>query len=89
VPLRIYITVQLGGLGSGEVDFAIGILDNLISGIVKSLVCPEHYVCVVRSDHPKFRKGMSLEAFLQGKHAIADSTGMAHAIIDQVLARIR
>ena len=30
---------------------------------------------------------MSLEAFLETKHAIADSTGMAHAIIDHVLAR--
>ena len=30
---------------------------------------------------------MSLEGFLEAKHAIADSTGMAHAIIDQVLAR--
>ncbi len=75
------------GLGSGEVDFAIGIFDNLTSGIMRSFVCPEHYVCVVRSDHPKFSKGMSLEAFRQAKHAIADATGMAHAVIDQILAR--
>jgi DNA-binding transcriptional LysR family regulator len=74
------------GLGSGEVDFAIGIFDNLTSGIMTSFVCPEHYVCVMRSGHPTFRKGMTLEAFLKAKHAIADATGMAHAIIDDTLA---
>jgi DNA-binding transcriptional LysR family regulator len=74
-------------LGTGEVDFAVGFFDNLTSGILRSYVFPEHYVCVVRASHPKFRRGMSLEAFLEAKHAIADSTGMAHAVIDQTLAR--
>lgn len=74
-------------LSSGDVDFAIGIFDNLASGFLQSFVLPEHYVCVVRTGHPKFRRGMNLDAFKQAKHAIADSTGMAHAIIDQVLAR--
>jgi DNA-binding transcriptional LysR family regulator len=32
---------------------------------------------------------MSREAFVEAKHAIADSTGMAHTIIDQALARHR
>jgi DNA-binding transcriptional LysR family regulator len=77
------------GLGSGDVDFAIGIFDNLTSGIMQSFLCPEHYVCIVRAGHPKFRRGMSLEAFLEVKHAIADSTGQAHGVIDWVLARHR
>jgi DNA-binding transcriptional LysR family regulator len=76
-------------LSSGEVDLAVGFFDNLISGFLQSSVFPEHYVCIVRAAHPKFRTGMSLDAFLGAKHAIADSTGMAHAIIDRVLARHR
>jgi DNA-binding transcriptional LysR family regulator len=76
-------------LSSGEVDFAIGFFDNLASGFLQSFVLPDHFVCIVRAAHPRFRTGMSLEAFLESKHVIADSTGMAHAIIDQVLARHR
>jgi len=77
-------------LSSGEVDFAIGFHDNLKSGFLRSSVLPEHYVCIVRAGHPRFRTGMSLEAFVEPKHAVADSTGTAHAIIiEQVLARHR
>jgi DNA-binding transcriptional LysR family regulator len=74
-------------MASGEVDCAVGIFDNLVSGFKRSLVLQEHYVCIVRTAHPKFRRGMNLEAFLESKHAVADSTGMAHTMIDRVLAR--
>lgn len=77
------------GLSSGEADVAIGIFDNLTSGFMQSFVCPEHYVCIARKSHPQFHQGISLDTFLDARHAIADSTGMAHAIIDQVLARHR
>src|SRR3954471_416801 len=50
--LNIPLDNPAQGLGSGEVDFAIGIFNNLTAGIMKSFVCPEHYVCVVRSAHP-------------------------------------
>jgi len=76
-------------LSSGEVDFAVGFFDNLTTGFLRSFLFREHYVCVVRRGHPKFRKGMSLDSFLAADHAIADSTGMAHSKIDQVLARHR
>lgn len=77
-------------LSSGEVDFAIGFHDNLKSGFLWSSVLPEHYVCVVRAAHPRFGTGMSLQAFVKAKHAIADSTGTAHAIIiEQALVRHR
>jgi DNA-binding transcriptional LysR family regulator len=75
------------GLSSGEVDFAMGFFDNLTSGFLQSFLKPEHFVCIVRAGHPRFRTGMSLEAFVEAKHATADATGMGHAIIDQVLAR--
>ncbi len=73
-------------LASGEVDCAVGIFDNLTSGFKRSLGLPERYVCIVRTGHPKFRRGMTLEAFLEVKQAVADSTGMAHTMIDRLLA---
>jgi DNA-binding transcriptional LysR family regulator len=76
-------------LSSGEVDFAVGFFDNLTTGFFQSLVFHERYVCIVRAGHPKFRTGMTLEAFRSVEHAVADATGMAHAIIDRFLMRHR
>jgi DNA-binding transcriptional LysR family regulator len=76
-------------LSSGEVDFAVGFFDNLTTGFFQNLVFHERYVCIVRANHPKFRAGMTLEAFKHAEHAVADATGMAHAVIDLFLARHR
>jgi DNA-binding transcriptional LysR family regulator len=76
------------GLSSGEVDFAMGFFDNLTSGFLQSFLNPEHFVCIVRAGHPRFRAGMSLEAFVEAKQAIADATGMAHAGTPDVLPNV-
>lgn len=76
-------------LSSGEVDFAVGFFDNLTAGFVQSLVLHERYVCIVRSGHRLFRGGMTIDAFKQTEHAVADATGMAHAVLDRFLARHR
>jgi DNA-binding transcriptional LysR family regulator len=74
-------------LASGEVDIAFGPFDNLITGFRQSLVIRERYVCIMRTNHPKFRGGMTLEAFKSSDQAIADATGLAHAAIDRFLSR--
>jgi DNA-binding transcriptional LysR family regulator len=74
-------------LASGEVDLAVGFFTNLASGFRQSLVFRERYVCVVRTDHPRFRTGMSTEAFLASPRALADASGMAHTIVEQTLTR--
>jgi DNA-binding transcriptional LysR family regulator len=73
-------------LSSGAVDLAAGFFDNLTTGFLQSLVFQERYVCIMRARHPKFRSGMTLEAFKNADHAVADATGMAHAVIDRLLA---
>jgi len=74
-------------LSSGDVDVAVGYFDNLTSGFRQAFLFRDRYVCIVRERHPKFAKGMTLEAFQNAEHAAAHSTGMAHANIDQLLAR--
>ena len=76
-------------LSSGEVDFAVGFFDNLTTGILQNLVFRERYVCIMSGTHPRFRTGMTLEAFTSAEHAVADATGMAHAVIDHFLAKHR
>src|SRR5262249_28101173 len=56
--LPIPLTNPGAALSSGEVDIAVGIFDNLTTGFHQSFVLRERYVCVVRKNHPNFRKGM-------------------------------
>jgi DNA-binding transcriptional LysR family regulator len=76
-------------MSSGDVDLAVGLFTNLTTGFLQTLLFRERYVCIVRANHPNFRNGMTLETFNSAQHALADATGMAHAFIDQVLARHR
>jgi hypothetical protein len=53
-------------LAWGEVDIAFGPFDNLIAGVRLPLMVRERYACIVRTNHPKFPGGMTLEAFKCG-----------------------
>ena len=72
-------------LASGEVDLAVGFFTNLTTGFRQSMLFRERYVCVVRADHPDFRAGMTAEAFAAAPRALADASGMAHAVIEAEL----
>jgi DNA-binding transcriptional LysR family regulator len=76
-------------LASGAVDFAAGFFDNLTTGFLQRLIFHERYICIVRTGNPRFRVGMTVDAFKKAEHAVADATGMAHAVIDRFLARHR
>lgn len=74
-------------LASGEVDLAVGFFSNLAAGFRQSLLFRERYVCVVRDDHPNFRSGMTAEGFAKSPRAIADASGMAHAVVEEELRK--
>jgi DNA-binding transcriptional LysR family regulator len=74
-------------LASGEVDLAVGFFSNLTTGFRQSTLFRERYVCVVRADHPNFRDGMSAEGFARSPRALADASGMAHAVVEAELKR--
>jgi DNA-binding transcriptional LysR family regulator len=74
-------------LETGEVDLAVGHFTTLVAGFHQKKLFRERYVCVVRSGHPNFRDGMTLDAFQASDHAIADSSGMAHQLLDRALDR--
>ena len=74
-------------LASGEVDLAVGFFSNLAAGFRQSLLFRERYVCVVRADHPNFRTGMTAEGFAKSPRALADASGMAHAVVEEELRK--
>jgi len=76
-------------LESGQVDMAIGHISTMTTGFHQRLLFHERYVCVASLDNRLFARGMSVEAFARSPHAVADSSGMAHWVIDQTLSRHR
>lgn len=74
-------------LESGEVDLAVGAFSRLIAGCRQKRLYREHYVCVVRKDHPRFEKGMTAEAFCSVPHALVDPRGYVHERLDRWLAQ--
>ena len=80
-------TTRAQQLASGEVDLAVGFFSNLAAGFRQSLLFRERYVCVVRDDHPNFRSGMTAEGFAKSPRALADASGMAHAVVEEELRK--
>ena len=74
-------------LESGEVDLAVGAFSRLIAGCRQKRLYREHYVCVVRQDHPRFAQGMSSEAFCSVPQALVDPRGYVHERLDRWLAQ--
>jgi DNA-binding transcriptional LysR family regulator len=74
-------------LSSGEVDLAVGYFTTLVSGFRHTFLFRESYSCVVRADHPDFTAGMNLDVFRAAPRAMADATGMSHAVMEHQLAR--
>jgi DNA-binding transcriptional LysR family regulator len=88
--LQIPLHDRGAALSSGEVDFAVGLFDNLTAGFLQTRVVRERSVCIVRRNHPLFRDGMSVDAFKAVEHAVADAPGMTHAVLEnRFLARQR
>ena len=72
-------------LASGEVDLAVGHITTMTTGFHQRRLFSERYVCLTSLDCPLYENGITLEAYKQARHAIADSSGMAHWMIDQQL----
>jgi DNA-binding transcriptional LysR family regulator len=74
-------------LEAGEADIAVGAFSKLIAGCRQKRLYREHYVCVVRRDHPQFLNGMTVQAFCSVPQALVDPRGYVHERLDRWLAQ--
>lgn len=72
-------------LRSGEVDLAIGNLPDFHAGFYQQRLFPDHYVCIVRRDHPAIAEAITARQFAAASHAIATPAGTGHGIILKTL----
>ncbi|MFT3763017.1 MAG: LysR family transcriptional regulator [Pseudoxanthomonas sp.] len=69
----------LEGLGSGEIDLAIGFLPGLGKRVHQQTLMDEHFVYIMRHDHPEYASRLSLSRIRRLRHALADPPGANHA----------
>ncbi|MFL6796116.1 MAG: LysR family transcriptional regulator [Xanthobacteraceae bacterium] len=66
-------------LGSGKLDFAMGSFPSLVKGIRRQRLWTEHYVSVVRKEHPRLHGQPLLHSFAAERHVLVSTPGTGHA----------
>jgi DNA-binding transcriptional LysR family regulator len=74
-------------LQSGEVDLAIGYFPGLQGAVIYQQRLFRHsFVCIVRKDHPVFRRQITKKRFLEAQHVVVDQEGKSHELFEETLA---
>lgn len=79
------IPETLAGMASGQIDFALGFLPSLESGIHRRLLLQQHYVCVMRRDHPSASEPLTSESFAASDHLLVEYSGSGHQQLERAL----
>lgn len=72
-------------LGEGTVDLAIGVFDQVPSGLRRQALFQERFTCLVRKDHPGVGATMSLEEYLALGHVLVAPRGTREGAVDRAL----
>lgn len=73
-------------LARGEADLAIGYFDAIPASHEHARIFEEHFVCLVRRDHPVIRAKLSLETWISVPHIVVSERG-GPTSIDRALAK--
>lgn len=79
------IDETLSGLANGRIDFALGFLPALETGIHRRQLFTQHYVCVMRKGHPLAMQELSRELFCQQQHLLVEYSGSGHQVLERAL----
>ncbi len=72
-------------LESGDVDLAVGYFDDFEGSIHQQVLFEEHYVGMVRANHPSIRERLSFEQFLATPHLVYQPSGGGHSSQESVV----
>lgn len=82
---QIPVPDLLRSLSTGQIDFALGNLPELERYTEHCRLFEEHYVCVLRRDHPVIAETMSLDLFLAARHVAVVSPFSGHKMVEDVM----
>ncbi len=80
---RISIKDTHAQLEAGELDLAVGFLPGLTTGMRQQPLFREHYVCMLRADHPVIGAKISAKQFRQAAHVLVSYAGTGHQVIEE------
>lgn len=76
-------------LDSGTIDLAIGVAPTAMDRRIRSQpILRDHFVAVVRHDHPAAARRLDLETYLSLTHVLVSPEGDRHGLVDEALARL-
>jgi DNA-binding transcriptional LysR family regulator len=75
------------GIVKGKIDLGIGVFEPHNDAIVRRFLRHEHFVAVVRKDHPEVRSRLSLKRFAGLDHVLVSGSGDLRGPLDEALAR--
>ncbi len=81
--VRIPIKDVHAALEAGEIDLAVGFLPGLTTGILQQSLFSEHYVCMLRADHPRIGAKISAKQFREAAHVLVSYVGTGHQVIEE------
>jgi DNA-binding transcriptional LysR family regulator len=79
--VRIPIKDVHTALEAGEIDLAVGFLPGLVTGMRQQPLFREHYVCMLRGDHPTIGARISAKQFREAAHVLVSYAGTGHQVI--------
>lgn len=76
-------------LESGEADLAVGYMPELEAGFYQQRLFHQGFACVVRQDHPRVDRRMTVSLFKREKHVAITAAGTGHDLLERELERRR
>jgi DNA-binding transcriptional LysR family regulator len=78
------------GLEKGDIDLAVGYFPDLVQNhFFQQRLFTHRFACLMRADHPRYAKRLSLKAFLEIEHAVVHAEGRSHELFEKLLERKR
>lgn len=81
--VRIPVKDVHTALEAGELDLAVGFLPGLTTGMRQQALFREHYVCMLRADHPVIGARISAKQFREAAHVLVSYIGTGHQVIEE------
>ena len=81
--VRIPIKDVQMALEAGGIDLVVGFVPALTTGTRRQPLFREHYVCMLRADHPVIGATISRKQFREAAHVLVSYVGTGHQVIEE------
>lgn len=72
---------------AGTIDLALSVSSADLRGLSHEVLFAEGFMCMVRRDHPRIKRALTLDAYLSERHVAVAPGGTPGTLVDTVLAQ--